>query len=203
MKEKDRFRNVRTRSSWFFYLVRFTWRMLFKTVWRMKVSGEDNVPKTGGFIFASNHISWYDPPVVGVSIHRPLHIMAKGELFDIPVLGPFIKAINTFPVRRGQFDIKSIRFALEIIEKGEGLFLFPEGTRSKDGNFGQARPGLGMFACMAQAPVVPVRVRNTDKLFSFKRLEINIGKPVYPPKDYSKDDYQKFSEAVLEEIKKL
>ena len=203
MKEKDRFRNVRVRSSWFFYLVRFSWRMLFKTVWRMKVTGEDNVPKTGGFIFASNHISWYDPPVVGVSIHRPMHIMAKEELFDIPVLGLFIKAINTFPVRRGQFDIKAIRFALKIIEKGEGLFMFPEGTRSKDGNFGKARPGVGMFACMSQAPVVPVRVRNTDKLFRFKRLEINIGKPIYPPKDYSKDDYQKLSEAVLEEIKKL
>jgi 1-acyl-sn-glycerol-3-phosphate acyltransferase len=203
MTEKDRFRNVRVRSSWFFYLVRFIWRTLFKTVWRMKVTGENNIPKTGGFIFASNHISWYDPPVVGVSVHRPMHVMAKEELFDIPVLGAFLKAVNTFPVRRGQFDIKSIRFALMIIEKGEGLFMFPEGTRSKDGSFGKARPGVGMLACMAQAPAVPVRVRNTDKLFRFKRFEINIGKPVYPPKDYSKDDYQRFSEAVLEEIRKL
>ena len=203
MTEKDRFKNVRVRSSWFFYLVRFSWRRLFKTVWRMKVTGEEHVPKTGGFIFASNHISWYDPPVVGVSIHRPMHIMAKEELFDIPVLGQFLKAINAFPVRRGQFDIKSIRFALDLIGKGEGLFMFPEGTRSKDGNFGRARPGVGMLACMSQAPVVPVRVRNTDRFFRLKRIEVNIGRPVHPPKDYSKDDYLKFSEAVLEEIKKL
>ena len=203
MKEKVRFKGVRTRSSWFFYLVHFILRMLFEIVWRTKIAGEENIPTEKGFIFASNHISWYDPPVVGVSIHRPLHVMAKEELFDVPILGTFIKAINTFPVRRGQFDIKSIKFALTILERGEGLFMFPEGTRSKDGNFGKARPGVGMLACLSQAPVIPVRVRNTDKLFRFKRLEINIGKPVYAPKDYSKDDYRKFSEAVLEEIKKL
>ncbi|MCX5781349.1 MAG: lysophospholipid acyltransferase family protein [Elusimicrobia bacterium] len=169
----------------------------------MKVSGEKNVPDKGGFIFASNHISWYDPPVVGVSIKRELHIMAKEELFDIPVLGSFIKAINTFPVKRGQFDIKSIRFAQTILEKGEGLFMFPEGTRSKDGNFGKALPGVGMLACVAQVPVVPVRVRNTDKLFSFKQIIINIGVPIYPPKNYTKENYQQFSEKVLDEIKKL
>jgi len=201
--EKNRFENVRTESSWFFYLVHFVWRTLFKTVWRMKVIGENNVPKKGGFIFASNHISWYDPPVVGVSIKRPMHIMAKEELFDMPVIGPFIKVINAFPVKRGQFDRKALEFARMIIEKGEGLFMFPEGTRSKDGSFGKARPGVGMLSCLAQVPVVPVRVRNTDKMGQLKRIEINIGKPLYPLKVYTSDDYQKFSEMVLEEIKKL
>ncbi len=203
MNEKNRFKNVRVKSSWFFYFVSFTWRLIFKTIWRIKLSGEKNVPDKGGFIFASNHISWYDPPVVGSSIRRAMHIMAKEELFDIPVLGSFIKAINTFPVKRGQFDRKSLRFAQMILEKGEGLFMFPEGTRSKDGNFGKARPGVGMLACFAQMPVVPVRVRNTDKLFSFKRILINIGAPLYPPKKYSKETYQQFSEKVLDEIKKL
>ncbi len=169
----------------------------------MKVRGEENVPKTGGFIFASNHISWNDPPVVGVSIKRPMHIMAKEELFDMPIVGPFIKAVNAFPVRRGQFDRRALEFARMILEKGEGLFMFPEGTRSKDGNFGKARPGVGMLSCLTQVPVVPVRVRNTDKMLYFKRIEINIGKPVFPPKEFTNDDYQKLSEKVLNEITKL
>jgi 1-acyl-sn-glycerol-3-phosphate acyltransferase len=83
------------------------------------------------------------------------------------------------------------------------LLIFPEGTRSNDDSFLPARPGLGMFACMAQAPAVPVRVINSDHLLRFRKIKVIFGKPIYPPKEYTKEDYQKFSEQVLEAVKNL
>jgi 1-acyl-sn-glycerol-3-phosphate acyltransferase len=89
------------------------------------------------------------------------------------------------------------------LENKKALLVFPEGTRSKDGNLGKARAGVGMLACNAQVPVVPVKINNTNKMLKFKKLSVIYGKPLYPPKEYKKDDYLKFSQKVLDEIKKL
>jgi 1-acyl-sn-glycerol-3-phosphate acyltransferase len=140
---------------------------------------------------------------MGASLRRPLHFMAKKELFDTPVLGFLIKRTNAFPVKRGQQDVGAFRKAFGLLESGEPLLVFPEGTRSKDGNFGKARAGLGMIACTAQVPAVPVRIINSDKLKYFKKLTVIFGKPVYPPKEYTKESYLEFSGNVLEEIKRL
>ncbi len=121
----------------------------------------------------------------------------------MPVLGFLIKRTNAFPINRGKQDITAFRKVFKLLDSGEPLLIFPEGTRSKDGGFGKARPGLGMIACISQAPVVPVRLVNSSKLGSFKALKVIFGKPVMPPKDYTRDTYGKFSELVLEEIKKL
>jgi 1-acyl-sn-glycerol-3-phosphate acyltransferase len=129
--------------------------------------------------------------------------MAKKELFDIPALGFLIRRTNAFPIKRGMQDVGAFRKVFKLIESGEALMVFPEGTRSKDGGFGKARAGLGMIACVSQAPVVPTRLVNSDKLGYFKKLKVVFGKPVFPPKEYTKDNYLQFSEQVLEEIKKL
>ncbi len=81
--------------------------------------------------------------------------------------------------------------------------MFPEGTRSKDGIMGKARAGVGMAACIAQVPVVPVKIVNTNNMKKFKQIIIKYGKPVYPPKEYSKEDYLLLSQKILDEIKKL
>jgi 1-acyl-sn-glycerol-3-phosphate acyltransferase len=99
--------------------------------------------------------------------------------------------------------VGAFKKAFRLLELGECLLMFPEGTRSKDGNFGKARAGLGMIACKAQIPAVPARIVNSDKLKYFRQLKVVFGKAVYPPKEYTKESYQEFSEKVLEEIKKL
>lgn len=190
-------------SSWMFYAGRFMFWLFFKTLWRLKIEGQENIPKTGGVLIAPNHMDYIDPPLTGSSMARPLHFMAKSELFDVPVLGFLIKRTNAFPVKRGRQDVGAFRNALRLLEAGEPLLVFPEGTRSKDGNFGKARPGLGMMACMAQVPAIPVRIINSNGLWSFKRLEVIFGKPIFPPKEYTRQSYNQFSETVLEEIKKL
>ncbi|MDD2524321.1 MAG: lysophospholipid acyltransferase family protein, partial [Endomicrobiaceae bacterium] len=80
---------------------------------------------------------------------------------------------------------------------------FPEGTRSKDGKLGKARAGVGMVACNAQVPIVPVKITNTNNMKKFKQLKIKYGKPIIPPKEYTKENYLSLSEKILSEIEKL
>jgi len=193
----------KVKIHWLFYLGRFFFRVVFKIFWRLEIVGRENIPKSGGLLIAPNHLTYADPPLTGAAVNRPVHFMAKKELFDMPVLGFLIKRTNAFPIKRGMQDIGAFRKVFKLIESGEALMVFPEGTRSKDGGFGKARAGLGMIACISQVPVVPARIVNSDKLMSFKKLKYIFGKPMMPPKEYTKEDYLKFSEQVLEEIKKL
>ena len=122
--------------------------------------------------------------------------MAKKELFDVPLFGELIKKTNAFPIKRGRQDVGAFRKVFKLLESGEALLVFPEGTRSKDGDFGKARPGLGMIACLSQTPAVPVRIMNSGRLTSFKPLRVIFGKPVTPPKEYTKETYTEFSERI-------
>lgn len=186
-----------------FLIGRFLFKVLFKTVYRAKVEGVENIPKTGGAIIAPNHMSFFDPPFTGSMMKRPLNFMAKAELFKVPILGFLIKRTNAFPVKRGVQDMTAMRNAFSLLENGNLLLMFPEGTRSKDGNLGKARAGAGMVACNAQVPLIPTKIVNTDKMSKFKKLYIKYGKPIYPPKDFKKEDYVELSQKALEAISKM
>lgn len=147
--------------------------------------GAENIPATGGVILAPNHISYADPPAVGSAISRQVHFMAKEELFK-GLLGKAIRKVGSFPVKRGTADRRAIKQALNILETGRVLCLFPEGTRSTDGNLQKAEVGLGMIALKSGAPVVPVAVIGTDKVMPSggqrpKRCKMKLvfGKPLY------------------------
>jgi 1-acyl-sn-glycerol-3-phosphate acyltransferase len=192
------------KSSWLFYTGRFLFRVFFKIIWRCEVSGRENIPAAGGVIISPNHKSFADPPFTGSAMKRPLHFMAKEELFSVPVLGYLIKQTNAFPVARAaQGDVSAFKTALNLLENGEAVLVFPEGGRAKNEDFRPAKQGVGMLACRAQVPVVPARIINSDRLGSFPRLKIIFGWPVYPPKLYDKDTYMKFSREVMDAIQGL
>jgi 1-acyl-sn-glycerol-3-phosphate acyltransferase len=191
------------KSSWVFYLGRFLFWLQFTVIGRCRAEGAENIPKEGGVLIAPNHISAWDPPLTGSMMKRPLHFMAKQELFDVPVLGFLIKRTNAFPVKRGKQDMSAMRNAFSLLENGNALLMFPEGTRSKDGKLGKARAGAGMVACHAQVPVVPVKIENADTFFKLKKIRIKYGKPIMPPKEYAKNDYMEFSQKILDEIAAL
>lgn len=188
------------KSSWLFYTGKALFRVCFKIIFRCKAEGAENIPQDGGVIIAPNHISAWDPPLTGSMMKRPLNFMAKQELFDVPVLGFLIKRTNAFPVKRGKQDMGAMRNAFSLLENGNALLMFPEGTRSKSGELGKARAGVGMVACHAQAPIVPVRIENTNSIFKLKKIKIKFGSPIYPPKEFSKEDYLKLSQKVLDAI---
>jgi len=141
--------------------------------WR--VEGRDNLPAEGGAILCSNHISWWDPPLVGCVVKRRVHFMAKEELFKIPILGSILPALGAFPVRRGTPDRSAIRQALQVLKDGQVLGIFPEGTRSKTGHLQKAEPGTALLAIKSQAPLVPVAILGPYRLF--RPIRVRIGAP--------------------------
>jgi 1-acyl-sn-glycerol-3-phosphate acyltransferase len=127
----------------------------------LEVRGAEHVPAAGAVLVVSNHQSVLDPPLIGGSTSRTLHFMAKVELFGVPGFGWLIRNLNAHPVRREGSDPKALKTAARLLEEGEALLAFPEGTRSRDGSLGEGKPGIGMLAVLTEAPVVPTYVTGT------------------------------------------
>ncbi|PRX29499.1 1-acyl-sn-glycerol-3-phosphate acyltransferase [Orenia metallireducens] len=141
-----------------------------------KIEGLENIPKDGGLIVVANHQSNFDPPILGCSLNRHVHFMAKEELFDGFIKNAYMRAVGSFPVKRGAADMGAIKTALKLLKDGQVLGLFPEGTRSKTGKLRKAKLGAVMLAVKSKAPIVPVGLKGTQHPFK-EDLEINIGKP--------------------------
>nr|WP_251030154.1 lysophospholipid acyltransferase family protein [Bacillus sp. ISL-35] len=149
---------------------------VLKPVYRIEIIGRENIPADGGVLLCSNHINNLDPPVVGITAPRPVHFMAKEELFSVPVLGKIVPHLNAFPVKRGMSDREALRKGLGILKDGKVLGLFPEGTRSKTGEMGKGLAGAGFFALRSDAWVVPCAIIGPYK--AFKKLKVVYGKPI-------------------------
>jgi 1-acyl-sn-glycerol-3-phosphate acyltransferase len=145
-----------------------------------EVHGREHVPKTGAVIVASNHISFWDPLLVGTAAIREQHYLAKGELFA-PPLGWLIRAFNAIPIRRGVADLSGLAKARDVLRAGRSLILFPEGTRARDGELRSARPGLGVLAVSTDALVVPTSIMGSNRprkwMFRQARLRVDFGPP--------------------------
>jgi 1-acyl-sn-glycerol-3-phosphate acyltransferase len=177
----------------------------------LKIYGRENVPKTGGFILAPNHISYYDPPFVGSCLSRPIYFFAKYELFKNRIFGFILRRLNALPVKRGVVDRQALKMAIEVIKQGSGLTMFPEGTRSKTDQFLEPKAGLGLIARHAECPIVPAYISNSNRLksciFRKNRVHIAFGKPLsanwVKSFEKNKEDYLAISNAVLDQIKEL
>jgi 1-acyl-sn-glycerol-3-phosphate acyltransferase len=134
--------------------------IFFSARYGLRVTGQEHVPKRGPFILASNHLSFLDPPLVGMASPRRVSFLARKDLFK-GLLGAYLRAVGVMPVARGEADIGAIREALEKLRRGQGVAIFPEGTRQLSGTLGTAKRGVGMLAEMAKAPIVPVLVQGT------------------------------------------
>lgn len=183
-------------------------RPIARILYRLEVTGLDNVPKTGGVIICPNHTSNVDPVVLAISLKRQIYFMAKAELFKIKVLGKFFRALGAFPVERGKGDTSAIDNAEEILKNGEQLGLFIEGTRSKTNEFLRPKTGCAMIAYKANVPVLPVCITgaNEHKLKLFKKNIILIGKPIFlnqQIKDGTGKEFREASRFIMENIKNL
>lgn len=185
--------------------------LMLKIFWRLKKTGTEFIPPRGGVIIASNHVAYVDPPFVGAASSRELHYLAKSELFHNGLLGWLIRKYNAFPVTRGAFDRRAMSQAIKLLKQGKALLLFPEGTRSRDGNFLKPKLGAGKIAKEAGVPVVPAYIGNSGNLFETflkrKRLKISFGLPILTswlddvPKD--KEGYKRIGEEIMSRIKIL
>ena len=142
---------------------RLLWWLLAPPL-RMRVEGLERVPTTGPLLVVCNHLHNADPVLVSVAFPRPLHFMAKKELFGVPVIGWLIRQVGTFPVDRGKADRAAIRHAEAALSQGIAVGMFPEGTRSVTGALQQAHPGAGLLALRSGAPVLPMVVTGSERL---------------------------------------
>jgi 1-acyl-sn-glycerol-3-phosphate acyltransferase len=177
-----------------------------------EVKGRERVPRAGGVIVASNHISFWDPPLVGAAIPRETYFLAKEELFATPVLGPMIRSVNAIPIRRGVADLSGIARAIDVLKRGKALLMFPEGSRVRDGELHPPRPGVGMMAVHADVPIVPCYISGSDqpRRWMIRRTQVRIWfGPAHHWKDLAGPEadltpgralYQKVGEAIMREI---
>ena len=136
----------------------------------VKIRGKQNIPRKGGLLVIANHLSDCDPPVLGHSIPRYCHYMAKSELFDIPILKWIIRTLQAFPVNRGAPDRAAIRKTVELLEAGECVVVFPEGQLSEDGKLQPLMPGVAMIVARSGVPVICAGLIGTQKIIPFKKV---------------------------------
>ena len=177
-----------------------------------EVRGRERIPRSGGLIVASNHISFWDPPLVGSAITREAHFLAKSELFSTPILGWVIRALNAIPIRRGVADMTGMARAIDVLRDGGALLMFPEGSRMRDGELHPARPGVGMLAVTGDVPIVPCFISGSNRpvkwLTHRSRVRIWFGPPQHWKDLAGREDdltpgralYQRVGDAVMREI---
>lgn len=154
----------------FYAFVRLVAALVARILFRLEVRGVEHLPRGGPALLVANHVSFLDPLVVGAAASRPLHFMAKAELFRVPFIGPLIRRLHTLPVRRDESDPAALRAALRALKGGHALLVFPEGTRGEEGTFLKGRAGAGLLALLSEAPVIPVYIEGSGRALPRGRL---------------------------------
>jgi 1-acyl-sn-glycerol-3-phosphate acyltransferase len=170
------------RRGWFLILSAFVLRLLARIIVRLRIEGDPSAAQSGPVIVAANHASSGDPVFIGAFLtswlRRPINWLGKRELVEIPVIGRFLRMIPIHPVDREAADLDAFRTAIRILESGNILAVFPEGTRSQDGALKPVREGAGVLALHSGAVVLPVAIVDSDRAWPKGHLFPNYGKPV-------------------------
>jgi 1-acyl-sn-glycerol-3-phosphate acyltransferase len=139
--------------------------LVAKSCFFFKTYGSENIPRTGGCILAMNHESYLDPPLAGISAPREIFYLARKSLLQWPVLGPLFPRVNVIPVDQERADMTALKTVIKQVRAGHCTVVFPEGSRTDDGTFLPAQPGLGLIIAKTRCPVVPARIFGAHHAF--------------------------------------
>jgi 1-acyl-sn-glycerol-3-phosphate acyltransferase len=189
---------------WIFY---FFTKFLSTLFFPCQIFGRENVPQKGAFLLASNHVSYLDPMILGITTGRRLNYMAKDSLFKGWFLGYVLPKLGAFPIKRNSADTGAIKECFGRIKKGGPLLLFPEGTRHGSAEDKKALAGVGFLAQKAGVPVVPVFIEGSQKalppgakFFKRSRIRVFYGKPLLFKE---KNEYEAVAGQVMQAIRAL
>ena len=195
-------------------------RFFFATYFRWRIYERQRVPLEGPVILASNHASFLDPPLVGAALKRPLNYLARDTLFRAPIVGSLLRLWKVVPVDRDGGGAAGLRAIFDRLLQGGAILLFPEGTRSSDGQLQRSRSGIGLVVIKSNAPVIPVRICGTYEAYGRhvhvprpRRVSVKFGAPMYfedlraeaktCPKPRLKQIYQQVADEIMGAIAAL
>jgi 1-acyl-sn-glycerol-3-phosphate acyltransferase len=201
-------------AGWCFF------RAIFASYFRWRVFNSERVPLEGPVILASNHASYIDPPLVGAGVRRQINFLARDTIFRVPILAGILRSWEVVPVDRDGGTGRGLKMILSRLEKGGAIILFPEGTRSRNGELNPARSGIGLAVIKSTAPVVPSRVFGTRQAFGPhmllprpRRLTVKYGRPLLfealraeaatASKPRLKEIYQQVADEIMAQIARL
>jgi 1-acyl-sn-glycerol-3-phosphate acyltransferase len=193
-----------------YHLSRLAGRLLF----RFRVIHRERMIQSGPVILAMNHQSYLDPPLAGTACDRAIYFLARRTLLDVPLLGWLLPKLNVIPVDQEGVDRSAIKALIRVLNAGNAALVFPEGSRTLDGNLQPAEPGLGLVIAKTLAPVVPMRIFGAHEALPrgggglhFVSVTIVIGNPIFftaadldQPR---KNLYQRLSQRVMNAIAAL
>ena len=179
----------------FYIIAKIKFLIIFKLFFRLKVTGQQNIPQNGPFIIVANHSSLLDPVILGVSLKPKIIFLAAAYLFKIHWLGYLLRKANAIPVQ-GENDIKPIKKALKILQQGGVLGIFPEGGVDRQKNNLPVKAGAAYLATRAGVPIVPVVIKGADKVLprgsrfikKLHRIEVKIKKSITCLKQNNKNE---------------
>jgi 1-acyl-sn-glycerol-3-phosphate acyltransferase len=186
-------------------------RWLARLFYGFRIIHRERTIQTGPVILASNHQSFFDPPLAGNACDRAIFFLAKKSLMDVPILGWLLPKLNVIPVNLEGGDRSALKALIRILTAGDCTLVFPEGTRTPDGNLQPAQPGVGLVIAKTRAPVVPMRIFGAydvwpihGKLRFSGQITIVVGEPIYfSDADFAgegKDLYTRLSQRVMDAI---
>lgn len=189
-------------------------KLLARCFFAMRVIHPERMIEEGPLILAVNHSSYFDPPLAGICSRRGVYYLARKSLSKWPFFGPLFPAMNNIFVERDGNDMSALREVMKKLQEGNGVVLFPEGTRSKDGHLQPGRAGIGFIIAKTLAPVLPMRIFGAYEAFPkgsrglrCTRITVVIGEPLYfTREDVGRGDretYQRLSDRVMAAIAAL
>src|SRR5215831_16352189 len=190
-----------------YHLSQLAGRLFF----RFRVIHRERMIQSGPVILAMNHQSYLDPPLAGTTCDRAIYFLARRTLLDVPLLGWVLPKLNVIPVNQEGVDRSAIKAMIRVLQAGNGVLVFPEGSRTTDGTLQPAEPGMGLLIAKTLAPVVPMRIfgarealpRSGGRL-RFVPITVVIGEPIFftaaDMKPGGKDLYASLSDRVMKAI---
>jgi 1-acyl-sn-glycerol-3-phosphate acyltransferase len=186
-------------------------KLLARIIFSMRVIHPERMVETGPLLIAVNHSSFFDPPLAGICSRRGVYYLARKTLLKWPFFGPLFPAMNVIPVERDGNDMSALREVIKKVKEGNAVLLFPEGTRSLDGDLQPARAGIGLVIAKTGAPVLPMRIFGAYEAFPKKarrfqlsQISVVIGEPIHfsveETSNTSRETYQLLSNRVMDAI---
>lgn len=189
----------------FYYLAMLGLKIYTRLKFKIIVKGIKNIPKKGGLIFCSNHLSNFDPVIICSNANRKVHYFAKKELFNTKFKNFWMRQLCAFPVDREGTDINALKFSINLLKNGGCLGIFAQGTRVKEGEVAEAKNGVSLFALKSGVDVLPIGITATYEKGS--TVIVNIGKPIsfekYKGQKPKTEILNAMTDEIMTEIEKL